>query len=184
MFERPLVRASLRLAAGSPLRLALLLLVTAAATMSQDQDLTPHQSRDVFNAVGEALHQHFYDEDLNGVDWTAVKGRYLHRFEQEGSAQQLRDLLREVLNLLDASHTGVSSPEERALTSNILPFVFERIDGRVFVSGVLRPKSGSAPPVWFGDEILEVDGAEPSGLQAYSPPHQSLTGRQSVFRFT
>ena len=137
--------------------------------MSQDQGLTPHQSRDVFNAVGEALNQHFYDEDLNGVDWTGVKERCLRRFEQAGSAQRLRDLLRKVLNLLDASHTGVSSPEERALTSNILPFVFEHVDGRrVFVSGVLRPKSGSAPPVLFGDEILEVDGAESSGLQPYS----------------
>ena len=143
-------------------------LIVAGATAAPSQDLVPHESRAVFNAVREALHEHYYDENLNGLDWGGVEGRYLDQFERARTPEQLRDLIREVLNLVDASHILVSAPDERALTSNILPFVFEHIEGRVFVSGILMPKSGSETSVRFGDEILEVDGADPSSMQPYS----------------
>lgn len=157
-----------RYRSGGRFRAVLPILVVVAATLAPSQDLAPHESRSVLNAVREALREHFYDENLNGLDWEAVERRYLGQFEQARTAERLRDLIRDVLNLVDASHTLVSAPEERALTSNILPFVFERIEGHVFVSGVLMPKLGAETPVRFGDEIVAVDGADPSGMQPFS----------------
>ena len=77
--------------------------------VAPSQDLVPNESQSVFNAVGEALHEHFYDENLNGLDWGAVERRYLGQFEQARTAERLRDLIREVLNLVNASpHFGFS----------------------------------------------------------------------------
>ena len=91
------------------MRSAFLLLAIATVVLSQGQHLTGLQKREVFNAISQALHEHFYDEKLNGVDWPSVEKHYLPRFEQAEDARCLRDLAREVLNLVDASHTLVSA---------------------------------------------------------------------------
>ena len=150
------------------MRIAVFFLVWMSALPGLGQDLTSAQKRDVFEAIAQALHERFYDENLNGVDWIAVEEKYLPRFEAAADAAELRGLAREVLNLVDASHMLVSSREERSLSSNVLPFVFEHVDGRAFVSGVLEPTSGNLPAISFGDEILTVDGAAAFAMQPFT----------------
>ena len=72
---------------------ALLLLAITTAVPAQGQDLTRPQKREVFSLISGALHEHFYDEKLNGVDWPSVEERYASKDDYlnrvEGVARDL-----------------------------------------------------------------------------------------------
>ena len=77
--------------------------------------------------------EHFWTEDLSGVDWTRVYERYLPLLERIGSRRELSDLITEMLGELGTSHAdewGGDYPGLRQYNSQgYLGADFEQVEG-------------------------------------------------------
>ncbi len=152
----------------------LLLLAFASlgpAQTGRSPELTLDQRREVFNQAWGLVNATFYDPGFNGVSWEGVKTKFAPRFDAVRTAGDVSDLVREMLATLRASHIGLLTREEFSYTQNGLPFFFERVGSRVFVSYVFQPKDGSAVPLRMGDEIVSVDNIEARFLRLPSVTH-------------
>jgi C-terminal processing protease CtpA/Prc len=120
----------------------------------------------ILEAVWENARVVFYDPQMRGVDWKAVRDEFLPRAAACGSDEQLLSLLREMLSRLRNSHIFLYSEEEWSWRGNTLPFCFDRAADRVFVRYVLRNHDSTAlAALKFGDEIVAVDGVSANALR-------------------
>lgn len=126
--------------------------------------LSAAQSREVVQAAWQDVDDLFYDSNFRGVNWARVRSEYLERASSLETREQLESLISQMLSTLHNSHIGVMTHEEYARTRNVLPFFFNKIAGRVFVSYVFKYRGGKESPLRFGDEVLEVDGQPASEL--------------------
>ena len=143
-------------------------LAAPAAQTAPDNDpvLTAEQSRAIVGAAWEGVRDRFYDPQFRGVDWDAVHAQYVQRAAAVHDRDQAVALVREMIGLLHNSHSGVMTHAELDWTQNVLPFFFDRVDGRTFVSYVFeRRGDGTDAGVRFGDEIVSVDGQAAARLE-------------------
>jgi carboxyl-terminal processing protease len=129
--------------------------------------LTAEQSREIVEAAWQDFHEKFYDPKFRGVDWDAVHVQYLQRAAEVRDREQAVALVREMIALLHNSHSGAMTHAELDWEQNELPFFFERVNGRTFVSYVLATPGTDAADagVRFGDEIVTVDGQPAARLE-------------------
>jgi carboxyl-terminal processing protease len=139
----------------------------AQATAAADAGaLTADQSRAIVEAAWQEVHDKFYDPKFRGVDWDAVHAQYVQRAAEVHDREQAVALLREMIGLLHNSHSGVMTHAELDWTKNELPFFFDRVDGRTFVTYVLATHGDATDAgVRFGDEIVTVDGQPAAALR-------------------
>ncbi|HVL68594.1 MAG TPA: S41 family peptidase [Vicinamibacterales bacterium] len=106
----------------------------------------------------------FYDENMHGRDWNAIKARYEPLLKYVGENQDVYDLANEMIGELNASHTGVSGPPSRempdAYQTRHPGFELEPANGFYRVSHIYR--DGPADKEWIdlkvGDYVLSIDG--------------------------
>ena len=120
----------------------------------------------VFEEAWRVMKYRFYDENMHGFNWNAVKERYKPLLKYVGENQDLYDLANEMIGELNASHTGVSGPSgieiqstysTRFLGFEIMP------DGESYkVTHIYR--DGPADKEWIdlkvGEYVHEIDGKE------------------------
>jgi len=139
----------------------LLLAASLSGVSQQTGDaagLTASQKSEIVDAAWQDVRDLFYDPQFRGVDWDRVHQRYLHRIDRVHSREQMETLIRSMVALLHNSHSGVMTHDEIARTHNVLPFFFDKVSGRDFVSYVFQAQTGRpASPIQFGDQILSVD---------------------------
>jgi len=125
----------------------------------------PQENLEVLDAVWEGVRDRFYDHNLRGVDWAAVRAEFVPIARDCQSSQQLLSVLRKMLGRLQNSHLLLFSRQEWAYRQNILPFCFDRVGPRVYFRCALRPSNSADnegnPVLEPGDEIISIDG-EPS----------------------
>ena len=131
----------------------------------RQRELTTEQRLKVLNEVWELVKDNFYDPKMNGVAWEGVRSQFTPQFEAARTAGDVADLLKQLLSTLHASHIGLLTREEFVQTQNVLPFFFQRVADRSFVSYVFEPKDGSTVPLQIGDEIIGVDGSNANALR-------------------
>jgi carboxyl-terminal processing protease len=128
--------------------------------------LTADESRAIVEAAWQDVHDKFYDPKFRGVDWDAVHAQYVQRAAAVHDRNQAEALVREMIGLLHNSHSGVMTHAELDWMKNELPFFFERVNGRTFVSHVLATHGDATDVgVRFGDEIVTVDGQPAAALR-------------------
>jgi len=71
---------------------------------------TPAGNGRVFDKVWDTVHRRFYDTNFHGVDWSAARNLYRPQAVAATNETQLYLVLREMLNSLQSSHTGVTPP--------------------------------------------------------------------------
>ncbi|MFO7768051.1 MAG: S41 family peptidase [bacterium] len=126
--------------------------------------------RQIFQESWRTMKYRFYDEDMHGVDWEAMRRKYEPLLSYVGVNQDLYDLTNEMIGELNASHTGVSGPsgiETPDTYRTAYPGFELKPDGRAYrVSHVYR--DGPADREWVaieaGDYLMAIDG------QAIEPP--------------
>lgn len=129
--------------------------------------------RQIFNEAWRVMRYRFYDADMHGVDWSAMKKRYEPLLDYVGENQDLYDLTNEMIGELNASHTGVSGPPsrpmERAYTTRLLGFEMAPDGDRLMVSHIYA--KGPADKEWIdlepGDRVLSIDGHQVSPKSNY-----------------
>jgi carboxyl-terminal processing protease len=138
--------------------------------------------RAIFSEVWTLVRDQFYDPELRGVDWDAVRKRYGVKAANALSVEELSRVLNEMLGELDTSHTRHFTPLEPEYYQLLAIFsdsplaeqiaesfpdgvsytsaglLTETIDGEIYVRGVLDGSPASAAGVLVGDRILAADG--------------------------
>jgi carboxyl-terminal processing protease len=65
-----------------------------------------------FDDVWRTVRDRFYDPQLHGLDWSAVRKRYLPDAAQATSEEALATVINRMLSELHASHTHYYTPDE------------------------------------------------------------------------
>jgi len=107
----------------------------------------------------------FYDPEMHGTDWAAMRKQYKPLLQYVGDNQDLYDLTNEMIGELNASHTGVRGPT-RAMpttyTTRFLGFELEPAGEYYRISHIHR--DGPADQEWLdinvGDHVFAIDGKE------------------------
>lgn len=156
--------------------------------------LSREQAREILLGAWKAINDNFYDRNFHGVDWQSLRAEFLGKIHGSKTQREIADLIRSMICRLDASHTLFLTRAEIKQRNNTLPFFFEVLDSRVFVSHVLRPRDPKVQArLEFGDELLEVDGFPATALQLrtnrvtkaleenpYVGSHDSLASVQAI----
>jgi len=147
---------------------------------------------EVFIEAWRVVKNAFYDPEMHGVDWDAVRDELLPRAKGAGSAAELSGVINEALGRLKASHTAhyhagqreyyevldVFYPEgvPRRSGSKVWPgpvtyvgigVATKVVDGKVFAADVYDGGPAAEAGVFAGDELVSVDGEEWSDIEAF-----------------
>ncbi len=121
--------------------------------------------RQIFEECWRVMKYRFYDENMHGFDWAAIRETYLPLLKNVGENQDLYDLANEMIGELNASHTGVSGPSgerTRTTTTRYPGFEMEPHEGFYRISHIYW--DGPADKEWIdlrvGDYVLSIDGRE------------------------
>jgi len=122
--------------------------------------------RQMFQESWRVMKYRFYDADMHGRDWDAIRGRYEPLLADVGSNDDVYDLANAMIGELNASHTGVRGPATRELprvyTTRYLGVELEPANGRYRIAHVYR--DGPADREWLdlavGDYVLAIDGQD------------------------
>ena len=135
----------------------------------------------IFEEAWRVMKYRFYDPEMHGKDWDAVKNFYKPYLKHIGENQDLYDLCNQMIGELNASHTGVSGPPSRVMpnlfTTRHLGFEVS-VDGDFYRVSHIYPR-GPADKEWLdlsvGDYVLELDGQPiPAGTNLYQRLNHNL----------
>lgn len=149
----------------------------------------------IFEQVWQTVNDDFYDPNFNGVSWTDIKARYEPLANQAQSQAEFAQIVNQMLDELNVSHTHFYIPEDPAyyqlagifltvipetrqrLESYLLDgkpqysgigiFTVQHADGR-FVKAVLDGSPAAAAGVLVGDRLISVDGQPFHPINSFS----------------
>lgn len=118
----------------------------------------------ILNESWRVMKYRFYDAEMHGRDWNAIRLRYEPLLKYVGSNEDVYDLANEMIGELNASHTGVSGPDSdpqpTGYQTRYLGFEMVPDAGGYKVAYVYR--DGPADKEWtnikVGDYITAIDG--------------------------
>ena len=146
-----------------------------------------------FEEVWQTVRDRFYDPHLHGLDWSAVRERYLPDATRASSEEALARVINSMLSELHASHTRYYTPYEpeyyqlsdifagtlrrrgleRVFPSGRISYpgigVLSRLDmqGRSMITGVIEGTSAQQASLLAGDVIVLADGAPFQPVQSF-----------------
>ena len=136
----------------------------------------------LFDEVWQTVRDRFYDRKMHGLDWDAIGARHRPEAISAGTDRELADRINAMLAELGASHLGYYTPAEtayydladifaRSLRHQIkttfpsgevsyvgIGLFTRRIEGQIFVTGVLDGMPADKAGLKVGDEIVDVEG--------------------------
>ncbi|WP_164940620.1 S41 family peptidase [Bradyrhizobium zhanjiangense] len=157
-----------------------------------------------FDEVWRTVRDRFYDPHLHGLDWSAVRERYLPDATRASSEEALAGVINGMLSELHASHTRYYTPYEpeyyqlsdifagalrrrgleRVFPSGRISYpgvgVLSRLDtqGRSMITGVVDGTPAQQAGLLAGDLIVFADGAPFQPVQSF----RGRVGKEVVLR--
>ena len=146
-----------------------------------------------FEEVWRTVRDRFYDPHLHGLDWPAVRERYMPDATRASSEEALASVINSMLSELHASHTRYYTPQEpeyyqlsgifagalwrrgleRAFPGGRISYpgigVLSRVDmqGSSVITGVIEGTPAQQAGLLAGDEIVFADGAPFQPVQSF-----------------
>lgn len=148
-----------------------------------------------FEQVWQTVNDDFYDPDFNGVSWTDIKAAYEPLANQAKSQTELAQVINQMLDELNTSHTHFYTPEDPAyyqllgIFFTVIPETRQRLegylpdgkpqysgigiftvqrDGNTFVKAVLDGSPAEAAGVLVGDRLVSVDSEPFHPINSFS----------------
>ena len=75
----------------------------------------PAERRQVFEEAWRTMKYRFYDANMNGVNWEALKDTYESLLPHITDVDELHVLIMDMIGKLNASHTGISAYRSRRI---------------------------------------------------------------------
>lgn len=127
------------------------------------RDIHPRDEwRQMFNENGRIMRDHFWREDMNGVDWDAVLARYRPLIDQAMTYCDVYDILLESVAELNTSHSYVIAPDA------------DDLDARVGFLGADLSRTPDGE--WRLERIVPGETSDP---RAWSPLRQAGVAAQA-----
>ena len=132
---------------------------------SSEYDYRPAAERAyIFSHAWKQVDEKFYDKDIHGLDWAAMKANYEKFLPYITNNFDFQDLLSEMLGELNGSHTGARYRTPAQLNVGHLGVIFAtQSKGKGLGIAEILPGSlltVADPEIKAGDVILAVDGKE------------------------
>src|SRR3712207_605728 len=115
----------------------------------------------VFDDVWETIQDRYYDPKFHGIDWQAKRTTFRPVAARAGNAQELYDVLRQMIASLRDAHTRVYSPDEkfdwwspRFVTVGL---TVREVEGAPTVIYIEAGSAASRTDIKQGDVIATVD---------------------------
>ncbi len=133
----------------------------------------------MFNETWGMINRFFYDKDFHGVDWAAVREKYLPLLETVSTTEEFVMLLSQMVGELGTSHSSVRAPRDPDFKeTGQLGLRFDPAwKGRgLRVSGVVPDGPTDLPgsEIHEGDVILSIDGLK---IDKMNNPFDALMGK-------
>ena len=135
-----------------------------AVTAELDVDFG-REKVEAFQQAWTYLRDQFFDEKMNGVDWSAVRTAYQPRIAGSRTPDEMRRIISLMLGELNASHMGISAPAQPSQTTlGRLAVDFDRAEyeanGRLRITRVVPLGPAALASLKPGDYILQVEGSD------------------------
>ncbi len=124
----------------------------------------PAEWAEMFDDAWRCMKYRFYDPQMHGTNWDAMRSKYQPMVEFVGDRQELLNLVNEMIGELNASHTGAApgpGGDRGTQTWNLgIEFDVDEQAGRYRVAHVYQ--DGPADKDWVsvkkGDYLIAIDG--------------------------
>ncbi|MFA6044287.1 MAG: S41 family peptidase [Phycisphaerales bacterium] len=155
--------------------------------------LTPREEwRQMFTDAWRLERDYFYDTNMHGVDWKAMKARYLPLVDRVSCRGELSDVLAQMVGELSALHIFVYGGDMRDVPDRIslagLGAVLEKTDNGFVVTKIFpsdpdvpdltAPLARPEVDVHEGDVITMVNGREAGTIEDMGNALRTLAGKQ------
>ena len=151
---------------------------------------------EIFTESWRTQREFFYDANMHGADWNAVRARYAPLVPYVRHRADLGYLIQQVGGELVVGHSYLSGPGDEstgpAASTGLLGADYAVENGRYRITRIysgeswnpeLRaPLSGPGVHVAVGDYLLEVDGHPLPATRSVYEPFEETAGRQTVLR--
>ncbi|MBK8978914.1 MAG: PD40 domain-containing protein [Planctomycetes bacterium] len=147
----------------------------------------PTEWAQMYTDAWRIMRDWFYDPNMHGVDWEAMRAKYLPLVSHVSHRSDLDFLLGELIGELNCGHTYVQpgeTPSVPRVDVGTLGCELEVVDGRYRIAAILDAENWTAAGrnplaepgvhVAVGDYLLAIDGRE---LTAADNPYQWLVGK-------
>ncbi len=125
----------------------------------------PAEWAEMFDDAWRTMKYRFYDSQMHGKDWDAMRAKYQPLVADIGDRQELLNIINEMIGELNASHTGAAQGggggEARVQTSHLgIELESDEQAGRYRVSHVYEngPTDKDWVKVSVGDYLLAIGG--------------------------
>ena len=146
---------------------------------------------EMFNSAWRLERDFFFEKEMDGTDWNAVRTAYSRLLPLAGSRGDVNYLIGEILGEISNSHTYVNGgdalPEEQRVPTAYLgaDFALDNASGRYRLATVYpgdntraryrSPLTAPGLDIHAGQYLLAIDGVE---LKAPTDPYSLLVGKQ------
>lgn len=151
-----------------------------------------HEWRQMYREAWRLQRDHFWTDDMSGVDWERVYERYLPMLERVGTRTEFADLMWEMQGELGTSHAYEMGGDYRSHPNYGQGFLgadFERaedgfavrriVEGDCWNDGSDSPLSRAGVNIQPGDVILSVAGLPAAALSSPSEALVNLAGQET-----
>lgn len=148
----------------------------------------------LLDAVWNTVNENFYDPKFNGLDWAALKSQYQPQVAQASSRAKKAEVINEMLDRLQTSHThlftadepayyqllGIFYPRIRELRTQLqstfprgkiqyegIGMVTQPIQGKTFIKAIFEGSPAAEAGLKVGDQILQVAGQPFHPLESF-----------------
>jgi tricorn protease len=126
----------------------------------------PAEWAEMFDDGWRTMKYRFYDPNMHGMDWDAMRAKYRPLVDYVGDRQELLNIINEMIGELNASHTGAAPPPRGPAAGGVstshlgLELEPDSAAGRYRVTHVYE--EGPADKDWVrvkpGDYLLAIEG--------------------------
>ncbi|KAI9131744.1 S41 family peptidase [Acaryochloris sp. CCMEE 5410] len=167
-----------------------LVLWLSQGTMSSVSSAQPS----LLDAVWSTVNENFYDPKFNSLDWAALKSQYQPQVAKASSRAEKAEVINEMLDQLQTSHThlftvdepayyqvlGIFYPRIKELRTQLkstfpegkvqyegIGIVTQAIQGKTFIKTIFEGSPAAKAGLKVGDQILNVAGQPFQAIQSF-----------------
>ncbi|HYL93311.1 MAG TPA: S41 family peptidase [Alphaproteobacteria bacterium] len=147
--------------------------MASASTESSTQVLSTKDRLQNFEKAWKAIHDNYYDPDMNGVNWDEIHQRYRPLVEAVTTDKEYFQLLQRMTGELHDPHTVVLAPEEVEYFKKHqrvrLSIGAQEFEGKLVVTRVDPGSDAEQAGVQTGMTVQTIDGEPLAGILAQDP---------------
>lgn len=143
-----------------------LLLLLSSTTLfgyaETERTLSQTDKTEIFEEVWELVDEHYYDPNMNGVDWNYLREEYKPLISNTKTNAEFYDLLKRLVGEMNDAHTRFLTPREavehRTRKATTVGLLLSSVEDETVVEKVLPGADGELARVKPGMIVRTVDG--------------------------